>query len=128
MENALIDFATMQRIKRMARYWDVFANSGNFRGSLALLWQSGSPFWRFLAFSDFIYLRTGKTHQIALQRQFELLFEHVGRTEEAGRLLAEDYVRPGRRDLPEMLQPFAAARPARDAARAHPARQARHMA
>lgn len=131
MENRLIDFPTMQRLKRMARYWDLFANSGNFRDSLPLLWQTpaaSSPFWRFLAFSDHVYTRTGKTHQIALPRQFELLFDFLDRSPEAGQSLAQDYVRPGRRDLPGLLQPFAPARPAKDTSSASPARQARHLA
>jgi hypothetical protein len=129
LENSLIDFATMQRLKRMARYWDMFGNSGNFRDSLPLLWADGSPFWRFMAFADSVYRRTGKTHQIALPRQFELLFEHLGRTEPAGRALACDYIRPGRRDLPAALEPFVTERAVPGTPHAHgrSQRQQRHL-
>lgn len=116
----------MQRLKRMARYWDMFANSGNFRDSITMLWRSGSPFQRLIAFADFIYQRTGKTHQIALPRQFDLLLEHLGNTAEAGRSLAADYLRPGRRDLPESLQAYAVReRPERKLSA--PTRQQRHL-
>jgi hypothetical protein len=30
LQNKLIDFATMQRLRRFARYWDLVGNSGNF--------------------------------------------------------------------------------------------------
>ena len=127
MENALIDFTTMQRLKRMARYWDIFANSGHFRESLPLLWPSGSPFRQFLAFGDFVYQRTGKTHQIALPRQFEFLWDYLDHSETAGRSLATDYLRPHRRDLPDFLKPFAPALPPRDAHAPTQPRQLRHM-
>jgi radical SAM superfamily enzyme YgiQ (UPF0313 family) len=42
LENKLIDFNTMQRIRRFARYWDLFANSGNFIEALPLLWSVSS--------------------------------------------------------------------------------------
>lgn len=127
MENALIDFTTMQRLKRMARYWDIFSNSGHFCESLPLIWASGSPFRQFLAFGDFIYQRTGKTHQIALPKQFELLWDYLKHSETAGRALAADYLRPHRRDLPDFLKPFAPASPARESPSPTQPRQLRHM-
>jgi hypothetical protein len=30
LQNKLIDFATMQRMRRFAKYWDIVGNSGNF--------------------------------------------------------------------------------------------------
>jgi len=39
LQNNLIDFATMQRLRRLARYWDLVANSGNFLESTPLIWQ-----------------------------------------------------------------------------------------
>jgi radical SAM superfamily enzyme YgiQ (UPF0313 family) len=41
LQNTLIDFATMQRLRRFARYWDLVGNSGNFIESTPLIW-SGS--------------------------------------------------------------------------------------
>ena len=42
LQNRVIDFATMQRLRRFARYWDLVGNSGNFVETLPLLW-SGAP-------------------------------------------------------------------------------------
>ena len=62
-----IDFATMQRLVRFARYWDMVANSGRFANTIGLI-LSGEPFVRFMAFSDWLYKKTGATHGIALER------------------------------------------------------------
>jgi radical SAM superfamily enzyme YgiQ (UPF0313 family) len=47
LQNRLIDFATMQKLRRFARYWDLVANSGNFVETTPLLWrgagQASSP-------------------------------------------------------------------------------------
>jgi radical SAM superfamily enzyme YgiQ (UPF0313 family) len=44
LSNRLIDFATMQRLRRFARYWDLVGNSGNFVESTPLIWSaSGVP-------------------------------------------------------------------------------------
>ena len=40
--NKLIDFATMQRLRRFARYWDLVGNSGNFVESAPLIWSGGA--------------------------------------------------------------------------------------
>jgi radical SAM superfamily enzyme YgiQ (UPF0313 family) len=39
LSNRDLDFPTMQRLRRFARYWDLVANSGNFRTSTPLLWS-----------------------------------------------------------------------------------------
>ena len=50
--NDLIDFATMQRLRRFARYWDLIGNSGNFLQTTPRIWREGPPFWSCLEFSD----------------------------------------------------------------------------
>ncbi len=40
LQNKLIDFATMQRLRRFARYWDLVGNSGNFVATTPLIWGS----------------------------------------------------------------------------------------
>jgi radical SAM superfamily enzyme YgiQ (UPF0313 family) len=39
LSNRLIDFATMQRLRRFARYWDLVGNSGNFVEGTPLIWS-----------------------------------------------------------------------------------------
>ena len=42
LQNKLIDFATMQRLRRFARYWDLVGNSGNFIETTPLIWSKSS--------------------------------------------------------------------------------------
>ncbi|GEP41232.1 B12-binding domain-containing radical SAM protein [Brevifollis gellanilyticus] len=73
-----IPFADMQRMRRFARYWDMVANSGHFTSTLKLLWQgSASPFAEFLRFSDWLHLKLGRTHQIALHVIAQSLFDFL---------------------------------------------------
>jgi radical SAM superfamily enzyme YgiQ (UPF0313 family) len=62
LKNRLLDFPTLQRLRRFARYWDLVANSGNFVESTPLLWGDGSAFWGFLRFCDWLYAREGRKH------------------------------------------------------------------
>ncbi|MDR0933730.1 MAG: DUF4080 domain-containing protein, partial [Burkholderiaceae bacterium] len=67
LSTADVDFLTMQRLARFARFWDLIANSGRFSATLALI-LADAPFARFMALSDWLY-ETGKTlHGIALGR------------------------------------------------------------
>ena len=46
LQNKLIDFATMQRMRRFARYWDLVGNSGNFVETTPLLWNKPGQAFR----------------------------------------------------------------------------------
>jgi len=78
LQNNLIDVATMKRLRRFARYWDLVANSGRFVPFVPLIWKSASPFWSFLQLSDWLYEQTGRTHEIALAQLVELLTRYLG--------------------------------------------------
>jgi len=41
LQTKLIDFATMQKLRRFARYWDLVGNSGNFVETTPLIWDAG---------------------------------------------------------------------------------------
>jgi hypothetical protein len=76
----------MQNLKRMARFWDLLYNSGNFYGSVRLLWPDQDVYAEFLRFSKWLYAATESTWQIALNRLAELFFAYL--TDELG--LARD--------------------------------------
>jgi radical SAM superfamily enzyme YgiQ (UPF0313 family) len=113
-----IDFPTMQRLVRFARYWDLVANSGRFANTVIEI-MGKAPFENFMAFADWIYARTDATHRIALDRLAGLVREWLQvcgmPKDDAVALVASDYA--GRVDAP-------AAKPAVVA----PSRQARHLA
>ena len=76
--SGLLDFFTMQRLRRFARYWDLIANSGVFAGTSALICAGSSPFNNFLTLSDWLYARTGRTHSISRALLRELLSKYLG--------------------------------------------------
>ena len=112
LQNKLIDFATMQRLRRFARYWDLIGNSGNFVETTPLVWAGGgSPFAEFLRLSDWLYEREGKHHGILLTRLMELVFSYL--TTERGQaprdvagVLWRDFQRGERREFPPFLRPY----------------------
>jgi len=69
----MMDFDTLQRLRRFARYWDMIGNSGRFKHTRRLL-TAEQPFQRFMLLSDWLFARTGQTHAIALKRLFELVY------------------------------------------------------
>ena len=68
-----IDFLTMQRVARFARFWDMIGNSGRFGHTLPLI-LAQQPFANFLELSDCLYRLAGSTWKISLRRLFALLF------------------------------------------------------
>ncbi len=73
LSTSLVDFDTLQRLRRFARYWDLIGNSGRFQRALPLI-LGQHPFERFLRLSDWLHETTKQTHKIGLRRLFELLY------------------------------------------------------
>ena len=74
LQSAALSFTDAQRVSRFARAFDLVHNSGRFPHTAALLLtRDGSPFARFLAFSDWLYAETHARHGIALARLADLL-------------------------------------------------------
>ncbi len=130
-----IDFPCMQRLSRFARYWDLIANSGRFSTTLPII-LGPTPFNRFLALSDWLYAKTRQTHQIALERLFDLLHtalqSELNVTEtDATACLAHDYAVSGARGAPKFLEALSqnsASSESSKKAKSHATRQARHNA
>ena len=117
-----LDFATMQRLVRFARYWDLVANSGRFAKTLPTL-LADAPFARFIAFSDWLYAKTDATHRIALDRLAVLVSQwlclqgadHI----EVASLIAQDHAGKVASSVPRRSKTVIAV---------VPQRQARHLA
>jgi hypothetical protein len=128
----------MQRLRRFAKYWELIGNSGNFVRATPLIWGGESPFAGFLRLSDWLYARLGRTDSIALARLTELVFAFLTaelKLASAGvaQVMAEDWQRGGRHDVPECLREFLPVENGRRAAASTPRnslakRQARHLA
>ena len=136
LRNKLIDFPMMQRLRRFARGWDLVGNSGHFSETLPLIWaaEGASPFWCFLRFTDWLTLRLGKLHSIALVALAENLFafltgELALPREQVVATLERDWHGGVRRERLAFLDPQTVARrKSTSTAGAPPKRQARHVA
>ena len=139
LQNRLVDFATLQRMRRFARFWDLVGNRGHFVETTPLLWsRNASPFHAFLRWSEWLHARVGRTDSIALLRLMNLLFVYLTvelkiEAKSVAVVMLRDYRRGGHFDTPGFLRDATApgAVPARKRQRSGaPAakRQVRHLA
>ena len=86
LQNNNLSFIQIQKMKRFARFWDIFYNSGNFEKTVKLLWIRSAQtdndklpavFDNFYAFSEWIYTQTLSTWKISLERQIKLLYDYL---------------------------------------------------
>lgn len=135
-QTGVVDAATMQRFTRLARYWDLVANSGRFTQTLRLLLATEvSAFQAFLSWSDWLWQHSAKTSGLTPEALVDALADYLYGP--AGLpsavvlpALLADYVASGARANPRVLQGLL---PKREAAQTTPAkalaqRQERHLA
>jgi hypothetical protein len=111
LQNRDFSFADLQRLKRLARFLELFANRDRFTGGVALLTGARpSAFAALLEFADWVWECTGQEHAFSLAHQHELLGkflrERRGCAEDLVRAtLAADFLRHGAaKNLPEFLR------------------------
>jgi radical SAM superfamily enzyme YgiQ (UPF0313 family) len=132
--NKLMDFETLQRLRRFARFWDLLANSGRFSETLPWLWRGGlSPFESFLRFSDWLGAKLGRSHSIALVALAEYLYRYLAeelRHEGVAQALHSDWFKGGiKRERLAFLENLAAGVPSPQSPKTAAAkRQKRHLA
>ncbi|WP_457743850.1 DUF4080 domain-containing protein [Sulfurimonas sp.] len=115
LRNKQLTFLDIQIMKRFARFWDLFYNSGNFKNSVTLLWKDDTNmpkvFDNFYAFGLWIYEQTDSTWKISLQRQGELLFTYLNEIkklnpEYIAKSMLEDMMKIKGRAIPSYLKPY----------------------
>ena len=133
LQTGAVDAADVQRFTRLARYWDLLANSGRFKQTLPLLLAGPSPFAAFLAWSNWLWQNTGKTSGLTPEMLVDRLFDYLTQVirldvEEARQRLLADYLASGARANPSCLAGHLKGRDNSPAsvARALAQRQARH--
>ena len=116
-QTSVLSREEVQRFVRLARYWDLVANSGRFSRTLALLLQGASPFAAFLAWSDWLWQRSGQTSGLSPEQLVDHLFDYLtgpgaqpGQDLQAVRdsvlgVLLADYLASGARARPRALRP-----------------------
>ncbi|MEN8192143.1 MAG: DUF4080 domain-containing protein [Bacteroidota bacterium] len=110
LENDIIPLTEMQKLKRLARYWDLFYNSGNFKRSINLLWSDdANVFETFYQFSNWLFSQLNTTWKIHLNKLAELLFSYlseikkVNKVNAAKQIITDISVVPDRR-IPKFLK------------------------
>ena len=121
-QTAVVDAATLKRFARFVRYWDLLANSGRFAQALALLLGRAEPsvprtdaehpaatssFWRFMAFSDWLWQHVATTHKLTPEVLLDALFDYLSQSqpvELVRQALLADYIASGARANPKALR------------------------
>ncbi len=116
-QTKVVSAADMQRFARLARYWDLVANSGRFSGAMALLLRAespaASPFWAFMGFSDWLWESSaktkGKTSGITPENLVDALHAYLIDVrkldvQQVTQTLLADYIASGARARPEVLR------------------------
>ncbi len=102
MQNRDMSYAELQKIKRVARYLDIFYNSRNFPQTIELLLQSNvSPFGAMNDFSTYIWDNYQQTHKISIGRQTKILFDYLSQfysIKDVAQVLWADYLVKHRKD------------------------------
>ena len=76
LSTSTLDFKTMQTLKRFARFWDIYYNSGNFNTSIRLLFAD-DVYTNFMNFSQYVYTINEATFKISLDRAGKFLFDYL---------------------------------------------------
>lgn len=130
LQNNLLSYTEIQKMKRFARFWDIFYNSGSFTKTVPLLWNEGKVFEGFYAFSEWIYAQTLSTWKISLERQIALLYEYLIITHDTQRvqkaLIADLSARP-EKTIPFFLRQSTAEHQKKEKKDVTPKRQAKRI-
>jgi radical SAM superfamily enzyme YgiQ (UPF0313 family) len=76
LSTSTASFDETNRMKRFARYFEVFRNGDDHPRALERL-LGDAPFQSFLEFTDWLYARVGRTNKLALVERCELLFDFL---------------------------------------------------
>jgi radical SAM superfamily enzyme YgiQ (UPF0313 family) len=71
-----IDYVTLQRVNRFARFWDMIGNSGRFPNTKQVIFGN-APFANFMKLSDNLYKTEGSSWKISLRRLFKMLHQQL---------------------------------------------------
>ncbi len=137
-QTSVLSREEVQRFVRLARYWDMVANSGRFMRARTLLLEGTgalqvAAFDAFLNFSDWLWATTGKTHEFAQEKLVDLLHHYLTETRGMGSAqvqaaLLADYLASGARGGPQCLTATLLGQAPAKAAKHLAQRQARHDA
>jgi len=106
MQNKHIDYLEMQKIKRFARYFEMYYNNENFDKIIPFIWKinPNSRYDSFMQFVDYIWDNYAQTHKISYIRQVKIMFEFLceklpSEIKNIAQAMLDDFhKKPGRKD------------------------------
>ena len=111
-----MNYSSIQKMVRFSKFWDLYANSGNFPSLMTYFKQQAAQkelsfFWFFMEFVNFLSIRHPEGHGIALLKLLESAWVYLTQNlqldpSEAKIILAKDYSGTIKRDLPNYLKDF----------------------
>jgi radical SAM superfamily enzyme YgiQ (UPF0313 family) len=113
LSTTTMDYVTLQKMNRFAKFWDLYANSGEFKNFMHWLKSSvnegDSFFYRFFHFSEFLSESFSDTHSLSLMSLAEKAWLHLLQQQVdptlAAEIIEKDYCYGSkRRDLPVFLK------------------------
>ncbi len=112
LSTSTMDYITLQKMNRFAKFWDLYANSGQFKNFMT--WfkihsQDQSFFWSFYSFSEFLSERFTETHSLSLMSLAEQAWHYLKSKNEpeelASAIIEKDFCHGvKRRDSPPFLK------------------------
>lgn len=111
LQTAVVSAQEVTHFARLARYWDLIANSGRFKDGLVLLLglaQNKSAFLNFWDFSLALWSEQQRAHQLTPETLLDALFNYLCSkglpANEVRQRLLSDYLRSGAKNQPECLR------------------------
>ncbi len=106
-----MDYVTLQKMNRFAKFWDLYANSGEFKNFMIWLRaSSGSSFFnKFFNFSEYLSNSFNDTHSLSLvslaEKAWLYMLQNGVSEEEAAAMIEKDYSYGSkRRDTPNFIK------------------------
>lgn len=111
LKTKTMSFEDIQKLTRFSKYWDLYANSANFKTYMSfLLNQPGSVFWNFMRFVEYLSQVYSEQHSISLvslaESAYHFLIDDLKIPEEnAIKIILDDYCYGfKKRDIPQFLK------------------------
>lgn len=109
LSTSTMDYQTLQKMNRFAKFWDLYANSGQFKEFMKWFLKQESYFWSFFNFSEHLSTKFSEIHSLSLMTLAEEAWLHLLQQEvdksEASEIILKDYsFGAKRRDIPTFLK------------------------
>lgn len=111
ISTSTMDYVTLQKMNRFAKFWDLYANSGEFKNFITWVKSTASPsfFYSFFAFSEYLSESFSDTHSLSLislaEKAWSYMLKNGLSASEATEIIVKDYCYgTKRRDLPTFIK------------------------